>query len=299
MDYAAHLHGTSLGAAVLDYGATIEAADWSSSLLAGRWPFFTSNTVLGVNTNTSTNQTATLDHLATRYFALTSNACSGTCDATLHLDVAWPGGSGVQASLVRVGGATGARIPIANGATGAHADLPFNFGTQYGVSVTNPSIGADGVPITLTATAERNAAASRAPSPTAPPQPPATSPIPTIQLTGKPKIGRKRNTRVLQLSLNSSAPGFVVVTLASPRAAPRAHTAARAGRFSRTLAVKQGANSFAVTISRSLPKGRYAVTLTPRSSSGEVGTPISAGIVHVPKVPKAKKRKPKGARYVV
>jgi hypothetical protein len=304
MNDVLNARGTSLGAAVLDYGATIDAADWSSPLLAGRFPLYQSNAVLGVVTNTSTNQTATLDHLATRYFQLTSNACAGTCDATLHLDVAWPGGSGVQASLVRLGGATGARIPITSGSTGAHADLPFNLGTQYAVSMTNPSIGADGVPVTLTANAERNAAApsgggtgtTTTPQPP-PPQPPAISPVPTIQLTGKPKIGRKRTTRVLRLSLNSSGPGFVVVTLASPRTALRAHTAARASRFSRTLAVKQGANSFTVAIARSVRKGRYTVTLTPQSSGGEAGTPISAGKVSVPKPPKAKKRK--RARYVV
>jgi Family of unknown function (DUF6055) len=293
------VRGTSLGAAVADYAATKNAADWSSPMLAGRFPLYQSNAPLGVVTNTSTNQTATLDHLATRQFELTSNACSGQCEATLHLDLGWPAGSGVQASLVRLGSSPGTRLPITSGASGAHADLPFNLGTQYAVALTNPSLTANAVPVSLNANATRNDSGTNPPSnpPAQPPaKPPATPAVPAIQLTGKAKVTRKRASRVLSLSLNSSAAGFVVVTLTPPGAKLAAHTAAKATRYSRTFALKAGANKISVALPKRVRKGRYALTLTPQASDRTPGSAVSAGRLSVPKPPKVKKRR---ARYVI
>jgi hypothetical protein len=292
-------HGTSLGGAVADYGATISAADWSAAFLVGRFPLYQSNAPLGVVTNTSTNQTATLDHLATRFFELTSNACSGECDATLHLDLGWPAGSGVQASLVRLGSSPGTRVSLASGASGAHADLPFNLGTQYTVALTNPSLTVNAVPVSLSANATRNATATSPPSnpPAQPPAPPATPAVPAIQLTGKAKVSRKRTARVLSLSVNSSAAGFVVVTLTPPGARLAAHAAAKATRYSRTFALKAGTNRLRLTLPKRVGKGRYALTLTPQAVDRTPGSPVSAGRVSVPKPPKAKKKR--RARYVV
>ncbi len=165
-------------------------------------------------------------HLTTRFYRLTSNACSGQCDATLHLDVGWPGGADVQASLMRFGTPTGTRIPLTNGATGAHADIPFNLNTSYTVAVTNPSLTADAVPISLSANATTPPPATgggttTAPKPTTPsvPQVPQTGiPIPVPTLSGKPKLSRSGRSRIIKLTLQSSAAGFVVATLTSGQA---------------------------------------------------------------------------------
>ena len=191
--------GSSLGQTVADYAAKVNAADWPtvppmpSSQLTGRFPFVQADTVLGVATNTSTNQSATLDHLATRFFRITSNACSGQCDATLHLDVSWPNGSGVQASVMRFGTPAGTPIPVTNGATSTHADLPFNLNTSYTVAVTNPSLTANAVPIALSANATTpppatNGGTTTAPKTTTPTTPntgiPVPLPVPTLGLSG-------------------------------------------------------------------------------------------------------------------
>ena len=71
----------------------------------------------------------------------------------------------------------------------------------------------------------------------------------------------------------------------------RAHTAAKETTFSQTIAVKQGTFMYRLPLSRRVPKGRYSVTLTPQSSTGTAGTPISGGKISVPKLPKAKKKR--------
>jgi len=118
-----------------------------------------------------------------------------------------------------------------------------------------------------------------------------------IQVTGKAKISRKRTSRVLSLSVNSSAAGFVVVTLTPPGARLAAHAAAKATRYSRTLALKAGANKLSFALPRKVAKGRYALTLTPQAADRTPGSPVSAGRISVPKPPKAKKKR--RARYVI
>ena len=303
MDAALQDRGSSLGAIVADYAATVNAADWPISLLAGTFPRLSSDTVLGVNTNTNTNQANTLNHLTTRFFRLTSNACSAQCEATLHLDVGWQSGSGVQASLMRLGTPTGSRMPLTNGATGAHADIPFNLNTSYTVAVTNPSLIADAVPISLSANATTpppapsgTTTAPRQVTPTTPPQ--TVIPIPTLSLSGKPKVARSGRSRVLKLTVQSSAAGFVVATLTSGKAKLVAHAAAKATTASTTASLAPGTNNLKIKLFRRLKKGRYSLTLTPRSVNFVPGTPVSAGRVSVPKAPKAKKRK-KRASYIV
>lgn len=305
MNAALVARGTTLGAVFADYAATVNAADWPISLLAGTFPRVSSDTVLGVNTNTSTNQANTINHLTTRFFRLTSNACSGQCEATLHLDVGWPSGSGVQASLMRFGSPTGTRIPLTGGDTGAHADIPFNLNTSYTVAVTNPSLTADAVPISLSANATTPPPATGGgtttpPKPTTPiPQQTVIPiPVPTLSLSGKPKVARSGRSRVLKLTVQSSAAGFVVATLTSGKAKLVAHAAAKATTASTTAALVAGTNKLKIKLSRRLKKGRYTLTLTPQSSNLVAGTPVSAGRVSVPKPPKAKKRTSRRARFI-
>jgi hypothetical protein len=296
MNAALVARGSSLGSVFADYAATVNAADWPLPLLSGGFPRVQSDAVLGVNTNTSTNQADTLNHLTTRFFRLTSNACSGQCDATLHLDVGWPNGAGVQASLMRFGSPTGTRISLSSGATGAHADIPFNLNTSYTVALTNPSLTADSVPVSLSANATTPPPAptgggtTTAPKPTTPvvPQGAVPIPVPTLAIVGKAKVTRSGSSRVLKLTVNSSAAGFVVVTLSRGKAKLVAHTAAKATRYSRTVAVKQGANKLRVKISAKAKKGRYTLTLTPESQMFVTGPPIAAGKVSVPNKPKRK-----------
>ncbi|HEX4623664.1 MAG TPA: hypothetical protein VH231_04375 [Solirubrobacteraceae bacterium] len=306
MNAALVARGTTLGAVFADYAATVNAADWPTPLLSGGFPRLSSDTVLGVNANTSTNQADTLNHLATRFYRLTSNACSGQCDATLHLDVGWPGSSGVQASLMRFGTPTGARVPLTNGATGAHADIPFNLNTSYTVAVSNPSLTADAVPISLSANATTPPPATGGGTTTPPKQ---TTPIPqqqtgipipvpTLSLSGKPKVSRSGRSRIIKLTVQSSAAGFVVATLAGGKAKLVAHAAAKATSTSRTFSVVPGTNKLRFTLSRRVKKGRYTLTLTPQSVNFVPGTPVSAGRVSVPKPPKAKKRKSRRARFI-
>jgi hypothetical protein len=307
MNAALVARGTSLAALVADYAATVNAADWPTPLLSGGFPRLSSDTVLGVNANTSTNQAGTLNHLTTRFYRLTSNACSGQCDATLHLDVGWPDGSEVQASLMRFGTPTGTRIPLTNGATGAHADIPFNLNTSYTVAVTNASLTADAVPISLSANATTPPPATgggtTTAKPTTPsiPQVPQTGipiPVPTLSLSAKPKLSRSGRSRIIKLTLQSSAAGFVVATLTSGQAKLVAHLAAKATSTSRTFSVVPGTNKLQLKLSRRLKKGRYSLTLTPQSVNFVPGTPVSAGRVSVPKPPKAKKRTSRRARFI-
>jgi hypothetical protein len=302
MNAALAARSASLGQAVTEYANQTVAADWPLALLRGQFPLFQSNAILGVSTNTSTTQTASLDHLATRYFKLQSNACQGTCEATLHMDLGWPNGSGIQAALVKLGSSPGQRMQLSSGATGAHADLPFNLGTQYGVAITNPSLSADSVPVSLNANATTPPASTgtttKTTTTTAPPPPPPPPPgPPTIQFTIKPRVTHSGRTRTLRFTLDSSDAGFVVVTLTPGTAKLAAHTAAKATASSRTLAVKQGTFTYRIPLSKRVAKGRYTVTLTPQSTTGTTGTPISGGKISVPKVPKAKK-KAKRATYI-
>lgn len=297
---------SSVGNETFEYARRIAAADWGYERLAGRYPVFTQSAVLGVNANASSTMTSTLDHLATRYFDLRSNACSGgtPCDATLHLD--WTASPNVRGSVAQRAAGRGTRVDV----TGTHADLGFNAGAEYVVGLTNVNESSNGVPVTLSASATRNPApnpggssgttstpapsttapSTTAPSTTAPVQPPVVTPVPAFDVLARAKVAKGRTSRKLSLRLNSSSAGFVVVTLARGGAKLVAHTAARATTFSRTVAVKQGANTVRVVISRNLPKGSYTIGLTPQSASGQSGTPISAGKVSVPKAPKAKKR---------
>ena len=59
-----------------------------------------------------------------------------------------------------------------------------------------------------------------------------------------------------------------------------------------------GTNKLRLNVSRRLKKGRYSLTLTPQSVNFVPGTPVSAGKVSVPSVPKAKKRK-RRAHYIL
>src|SRR4029078_7068651 len=70
MNAALVARGTHLGCGFADSAATVTAADWPISLLAGSFPRVSSDTVLGVNTNTSTNQAKTIKHMTTGFFQL-------------------------------------------------------------------------------------------------------------------------------------------------------------------------------------------------------------------------------------
>jgi hypothetical protein len=231
-----------------------------------------------------------VDHLAARFYGFTVTATT-----TLHLDWSWPGGSDVRASLARVGSPTGTRLPVSANTTGAHADVAVTPGTTLIASFANPSITANGVPVSLTARTDAAASAGSGTT-TAPPAPPAAQPlappptiIPTLALSGKPKVKKSGRSRILTLTVNSSSTGFVVVSLATGKAKLVAHTAAKAKRYSRTFSLKSGRNKLSFKISSSAKKGRYTITLTPESSNFVTGTPISGGKVSVPKRPTRRK----------
>ena len=282
--------GSALGNAVADYTATIGAADWTTSLLAGRFPTPTLETMANIGAGAQPTQSTTVDHLAARFYGFTATATT-----TLHLDWSWPGGSDVRASLARVGSPTGARLPVSANTTGAHADVAVTPGTTLIASFANPSITANGVPVSLTARTDA-AASTGSGTTTAPRAPPAAQPlappptiIPTLALSGKPKVKKSGRSRILTLTVSSSSTGFVVVSLATGKAKLVAHTAAKAKRYSRTFSLKSGTNKLSFKISSSAKKGRYTITLTPESSNFVTGTPISGGKVSVPKRPARRK----------
>jgi hypothetical protein len=171
--------------------------------------------------------------------------------------------------------------------------------------VTNPSLTADAVPISLSANATTpppapsgTTTAPRQVTPTTPPQTVIPIPVPTLSLSGKPKVARSGRSRVLKLTVQSSAAGFVVATLTSGKAKLVAHAAAKATTASTTAALVAGTNKLKIKLSRRLKKGRYTLTLTPQSSNFVAGAPVSGGRVSVPKAPKAKKRNSRRARFI-
>ena len=219
----------------------------------------------------------------------------------MHLDWTWPSGSGVKAALAQVGSPKGTRIGVVSTDTSAHADVPFSTGTQLIASFTNPSLTANSVPVTLKANTVSSSSSSggggtstttttpTTTTPVPPPEPPRAV-APTIQVTRKPRVTKTRTARVLTFSVNSSATGFVNVTLVKAGAKLAAHTAAKASTFSRTLALKAAANAYRIGISKKVPTGSFTISLTPLSTASETGLPISAGRVRVPTAPKVKKK---------
>jgi len=180
---------------------------------------------------------------------------------------------------------------------GTHLDAPIHF--AEGKST------ADAVPISLSANATTPPPATGGgtttpPKPTTPiPQQTGIPiPVPTLSLSGKPKVARSGRSRVLKLTVQSSAAGFVVATLTSGKAKLVAHAAAKATTASITAALVAGTNKLKIKLSRRLKKGRYTLTLTPQSSNFVPGTPVSAGRVPVPKPPTAKKRTSRRARFI-
>jgi hypothetical protein len=210
----------------------------------------------------------------------------------------------VRAALARVGSPTGTRLPVSANPTGAHADVAVSAGITLIASFANPSMTANGVPVSLAARTDAAASSGggtgtvttpRQATPTSPT--PIAPPVPTVSLVGKPKLSRSGSSRILTFVVNSSAAGFLVARLSSGHAKLAAHTAAKATSTTRTLSLQAGANKLRFKLSRRVKKGLYSLTLTPQASNFVGGTAISAGKVSVPK-PKAAKRK-RRARYYV
>jgi hypothetical protein len=291
--------GGALGNAVADYAATVGAADFASPLLAGRFPTPTFETIANIGAGQSATQTTTVDHLAARFYGFTATATT-----TLHLDWSWPAGSDVRAALAREGSPTGTRIPVSANATGAHADVAVSAGTTLVASFANPSMTANGVPVSVTARTDAAPSSGGGGAVTAPRQAtpttggPVVTVVPSIALAGKPKVSRSGSSRVLTFTVNSSGAGFLVATLSSGKAKlARPAAVKKATSTSRTFSLQAGVNKLRYKLSRRVAKGRYSVTLTPQSSNFSAGTPVSAGTVSVPKPKPKPVRHRKRARY--
>jgi hypothetical protein len=177
-------------------------------------------------------------------------------------------------------------------------------GTTLVASFANPSMTANGVPVSVTARTDAAPSSGGGGAVTAPRQAtpttggPVVTVVPSIALAGKPKVSRSGSSRVLTFTVNSSGAGFLVATLSSGKAKlARPAAVKKATSTSRTFSLQAGVNKLRYKLSRRVAKGRYSVTLTPQSSNFSAGTPVSAGTVSVPKPKPKPVRHRKRARY--
>ena len=230
LDAALRARGESLGRAYSAYTAAVTTADFGLRVLRTFRPEPAARLSLGCRS--ATTRMLAVDRLAARWLELASICFSG--EASVLLSASCPAAAESGLSAIGVVGAPIYGLPLRRRAGGATATIPLTaIGLGVRIGLSNPSLSADDQPFRVSIRATRRRLAR-------------------VRVLRAPRLSRARG-RVIALRVRSSRRVWLGLGLYRLRSdATERVVLVRAPRGTRTLGVR---------VPRSLPRGRYQVSV--------------------------------------